>query len=70
MLSISAGLLLLLLDGACVVGDADTVLVGGCGGGSVDVVVVLDVALVCIVVVVVVLDMFAGDVLVLLSYRL
>ena len=50
--------------------DADTVLVGGCGGGSVDVVVVLDVALVCIVVVVVVLDMFAGDVLVLLSYRL
>ena len=25
--------------GACVVVDADTVLVGGCGGGSVDVVV-------------------------------
>ena len=27
------------VDGACVVGDADTVLVGGCGGGTVDVVV-------------------------------
>ena len=27
------------VNGACVVGDADTVLVGGCGGGTVDVVV-------------------------------
>lgn len=27
------------VDGACVVGDADTVFVGGCGGGTVDVVV-------------------------------